>query len=142
LSLKAKAKALEPNQTDLHLLRSSEMNRFSKIAAATLITVAALAGAAANADDAVPSQAVSFGDLNLNSAQGAATLYKRIEAAARSVCPANGSDRQLERITSRQSCYDQAVARAVRQVNSSSLSAYYSAKTGHVVANLTADNVR
>jgi UrcA family protein len=116
------------------------MNTFSKIAAATLIAVAALAGTAANAEDAVPSQAVKYGDLNLSSAQGAATLYKRIEAAARGVCPASG--RQIDQITSRQSCYDQAIARAVRQVNSSTLTAYYSAKTGHVVANLTADNVR
>jgi UrcA family protein len=116
------------------------MNTFSKIAAATLITVAAFAGAAANAEDAVPSQAVKYGDLNLSSAQGAATLYKRIEAAARGVCPpANG--RQIDQIASQKSCYDQAIARAVRQVNSSTLSAYYSAKTGHVVANL-ADNVR
>ncbi len=118
------------------------MNTFTKIAAATLISVATFASVAASADDAVPSKAVSFADLNLNSAQGAATLYQRIQAAARSVCLTNGSERQLERITSQQTCFDQAVARAVRQVNSATLSAYYSAKTGHVVANLTADNVR
>ena len=120
------------------------MKKSTKIVIAALITVAAFAGAiaSANAADSVPTQAVSYGDLNLSSAQGAATLYKRIQAAARSVCPVGGSDRELQRVISRQSCYDQAVARAVRQVNSSSLSAYYSAKTGHVVANLTADNVR
>jgi UrcA family protein len=118
------------------------MKNFTKIAAATLIAVATLAGAAANADDAVPSQAVKFGDLNLNSEQGAATLYKRIVAAARNVCPSDESDRQLRPISVGQSCTDAAVARAVRQVNNNTLTSYYSAKTGHMVANLAANTVR
>jgi len=118
------------------------MKTFTKITAATLFAIAALSGATANAGDAVPSQVVKFGDLNLNSAQGAATLYTRILIAARNVCPGDDSDRQLRPIRSRQSCMDAAIERAVRQVNSSALSAYYSAKTGHVVANLMADNVR
>jgi UrcA family protein len=118
------------------------MNTFSKIAAATLFTVAALAGAAANAGDALPSLTVRYGDLNLSSPQGASTLYKRILIAARTVCPSDDSDRELRPISSRPSCTDEAVARAVRQVNNSSLSAFYSAKTGHVVANLASNNVR
>ena len=118
------------------------MNTFTKIAAATLITVSTFASTLAGADEAVHSQAVSFSDLNLDSTQGAATLYKRIQAAARSVCPNTGGDRQLEQTASRQKCFDEAVARAVRQIDSSSLSAYYSAKTGRMTANLTANNVR
>jgi len=118
------------------------MKNFTKIAAATLIAVATLASAAAYADNALPSQAVKFGDLNLNSAQGAATLYKRILAAARNVCPGDESDRQLGPISVRQSCTDEAVARAVRQINNTTLTSYYSEKTGHLVGTLAANTVR
>jgi UrcA family protein len=118
------------------------MKNFAKIAAATLIAVATLAGAAANADDAVPTQTVKFGDLNLNSEQGAATLYLRIKAAARNVCPGDQSDHQLRPISVRPSCTDEAIARAVRQVNNSTLTAYYSAKSGHLVGNLASNTVR
>jgi UrcA family protein len=117
------------------------MKTFTKLAAA-LITVATFAGTVAHADDKVPSLTVRYADLNLNSAEGAATLYKRILIAARTVCPGDESDRQLRPISVRPSCTDQSVARAVSQVNSSALNAYYNAKTGHVVATLTADNVR
>jgi len=127
------------------------MSKFTNIVAATLTTAVSLAAVAAlitanvltssivRADEAVPSKVVSFGDLNLHSEQGAATLYQRVQVAARGVCPSDASGRQLEQRAARQSCIDDAVARAVRQINNDSLNAYYSARTGHVVASL-ADN--
>ncbi len=118
------------------------MKTFAKIAAATLIVAATIVSATAGAEDAVKSQTVKYGDLNLTSSKGIATLYLRIESAAHNVCPGDDSDRQLHPIPGRESCFDASVARAVRQLNNSSLSAYYSAKTGHVMASLAANTVR
>jgi UrcA family protein len=60
---------------------------------------------------------VSYGDLDLASAQGAQTLHQRITAAARQVCEPEGLDlRDLKLYTVERSCMSQTVANAERKV--------------------------
>ncbi len=74
-------------------------NDFVRNAAAAAIAaviatgcLAAAAAPAAAAEAPVNSRAVSYGDLNLNTAKGRAALDARIRAAARQVCEAPGAD--------------------------------------------------
>ncbi len=83
-----------------------------------LACVSAMARAA---DEAFPSEVVRYADLNILSPAGALTLYHRIQAAARRVCPSEVvPDRQL--LGKDQSCYRHAVDEAVKRVDSASLS--------------------
>jgi UrcA family protein len=88
-----------------------------------------VAGVAAAADAAtpsaeVPSMTVHFADLDLTTEQGAHTLYRRLESAARYVCP-SADLRDLERSALSRSCQEQAIARAVQAVSSPRLAAVY-----------------
>ncbi len=84
---------------------------------------------AAHADEAIPHKAVSFKDLNLSSTEGAAVLYGRIKSAANEVC--GNQDRfNLSRAHTIQICINEAVSRAVAQVNSPVLTSLYQVKTG------------
>src|SRR5271168_3769706 len=59
---------------------------------------------------------VSYGDLNLDSEQGAKVMYARIRSAAGSVC-SSLEGRNLTEKKLWQGCFDNAVANAVGQVN-------------------------
>lgn len=91
------------------------------------IVGATAAGAASAADD-VPVLKVQYSADALDSDQGAKILYTRLVHAAEQVCPAEfiGSRLVSESV---QHCRDQAVARAVHQINNSRLAAVYSATT-------------
>jgi UrcA family protein len=84
---------------------------------------------AAQADEAVPHKVVRFKDLNLSNTEGAAVLYGRIKSAANEVC---GKRDRFELSQSRTIpiCINDAVSRAVAQVNSPMLTSLYNAKTG------------
>jgi UrcA family protein len=59
---------------------------------------------------------VAYGDLDLQTEQGASSLYKRLRVAAEQVCtPYQSID--LARRVAWQTCVDRAVASAVEQVN-------------------------
>jgi UrcA family protein len=67
---------------------------------------------------------VNFGDLNLDSPQGTQALYARLRNSAEDVCSSvEGRDLFFKRIW--QSCFDQAVAAAVMQVNKPGLTTLY-----------------
>ena len=86
---------------------------------------------AAQADEAVPHKLVSFKDLNTSSTEGAAVLYERIKSAANEVC--GKRDRvELSQSHAIQACINQAVSRAVAQINSPVLTSLYQVKTGKV----------
>ena len=88
--------------------------------------------AVARAGDAgydVPKQAVKFADLNLNSLEGASTLYRRIEQAAEHVCGGPTDIRELSAAVRVSSCKVHSVERAVDAVNSTVLTSLYLAKT-------------
>jgi UrcA family protein len=99
------------------------------LATAILGAVTAGSTAASKAGDLadVPSVTVHYGDLNLSTPQGAATLYSRIAAAAHQVCDSGRDDLALRQAT--RACIDKAVADAVVKVGHPELIAVYNAKT-------------
>ena len=112
---------------------------FSAFSAAVLITclfVVTNAFAGKPGDD-IPNETVKFQDLNVSSPAGVAELYQRIHAAARRVCRV-GEGRDLEMAQRAKTCANEAEARAVTQVGSAGLTAYYQMKTGRQAVTLTA----
>lgn len=78
---------------------------------------------AAAHDAEAPSIAVQYHSTDLNTPRGVAVLYRRIRAAASSVC--GSYDRVLlEEKLAWDRCVDEALARAVASVHSERLSAY------------------
>ena len=72
------------------------------------------------ASDEVPTVRVHYQDLDLSTEHGAATLYKRIEGAAKQVCPsASGLNVRASRLVDQ--CVARAIERAVADVNSPQL---------------------
>lgn len=72
---------------------------------------------------------VKYADLNLATSQGAEALYRRIRWAAERVCsPADVKD--LGALTSRKDCIEKAMAEAVTDVGSPTLTAVYEANQG------------
>jgi UrcA family protein len=76
------------------------------------------------------STVVSYGDLNLDSEQGAKVLYARIRSAAGSVCSSLES-RNLTEKKLWQGCFDNAVANAVGQVNNVRVTALHNQMINH-----------
>ena len=73
---------------------------------------------------------VGYGDLNLDTEQGAKVLYARLRGAARTVCAAF-EDRDFKRMTLWKSCFDKAVASAVVQINKSTVTALHNQAVNH-----------
>jgi len=90
----------------------------SMLAALTACMAVGVANVARSATpDAAPSIKVSYGDLDLRSAQGAHTLHARVTAAARQLCAPDGFDmRDLKLFTVERSCMSEAVTNAERKV--------------------------
>lgn len=85
-----------------------------------------LANAAPPQDD-VPSMVVRFGDLDLTRSDGIAALYGRLKNAAETVCaPQDAADLPSKRLF--ETCWTDALSRAVLKVNRASLTAYYCAR--------------
>jgi UrcA family protein len=90
---------------------------------------AGVAGAATlgdGAQDAAPKLAIRYAPQQLATDEGARALYRRLVSAAEEVCPGPVTGSHLLS-TSALRCRDQAVASAVRQVNSERLAQVYSA---------------
>jgi|SRR5882724_7332564 len=93
------------------------------------VAIAAWAGvtsssALADASQAeIPQQTVSYADLNLNSTQGIAALYRRVHAAARQVCSYYDS-RELALASRWRSCVTSASERAIAAANLPALTQY------------------
>jgi UrcA family protein len=95
--------------------------------AATLVLCGAIAlgafqATAHAADDALPSRRVSFADLDISTPAGAKVLYSRITAAAHQVCGVDGY-KDLSTMQWVNTCTDQAIDKAVKDVGSTALSA-------------------
>jgi UrcA family protein len=107
-------------------------NRFHSLIATSLFCVlsSGLAALPAAADSSEPLQVtVKFGDLDVSHPQGAAGLYLRIRAAARTVCsPYDGRGFSAKMLLD--ACVNKAIADAVTQVDKPALFAIYSAKRG------------
>lgn len=102
--------------------------RIRVLVAAAVIGALASNFAAATSDvNGAPAITVKFSDLDLAKPQGAAALYRRIQAAADTVCsPFEGRD--LTSIARQHACVHKAIADAVTAVNLPTLSAVYNAK--------------
>ena len=77
----------------------------------------------------VATRRVQFGDLDLTRSAGAATLYQRIQNAANAVCEPATSFGSRESILLARRCVEQSIARAVADVNASTLTSYYVSRT-------------
>ena len=97
------------------------------LAAVSMASVCALASAAG--PDPSLQRTVSFADLDINHPAGAAVLYQRIRAAAREVCRPT-SERDLAVAELARACVQDAIVRAVNEVNAPQLSQYHQTETG------------
>lgn len=73
----------------------------------------------------LPTKTVAYGDLNLESEQGAKVLYARLRRAAQDVCVPLEESRDLGRKVIWQKCVDNALAAAVKQINVPRVNALY-----------------
>ncbi|HVY83150.1 MAG TPA: UrcA family protein [Steroidobacteraceae bacterium] len=99
------------------------MNTLSKsiqVGVAGLLLATAVA-VPAHATDAVM---VRYDDVNLATPAGNAILYRRIEQAAKIVCPDYPAG-DVRRIRISRPCYQEAVAHAVASIHKPSLTAFY-----------------
>ena len=96
----------------MNAFRTGALSAAAMIASASLFSV----GAWAADVDAVPAVSVSYEGLDLSTKQGAQILYTRLQGAARQVC-SDFDGRELSRRAKWRACYNDALSRAVSQVN-------------------------
>ncbi len=98
-----------------------------KLSAFVLLAAGAaglIGSAAALADSDVPTERVSFADLNLSTDAGIEQLYGRLHQAALEVCSTPTiREREVESIAIVQACASRALAEAVHKVGSPRLTA-------------------
>jgi len=107
-------------------IRTHSMLSASVVAASFLTFGCAAMGGGVQAGEPAQSFStiVSYGDLNLDSEQGARVLYARIRNAAGRVC-SSLEGRDLSQKNLWQGCFDKAVASAVTQVNKTRVTALH-----------------
>ena len=93
------------------------------------IAAAAESAATVTAADGVPAKTVRYSDLNLTRARGITTLYHRITKAAEVVCD-SVNPRAPQNAARARICTQQAIARAVKQVNIPALALYHARIVG------------
>jgi UrcA family protein len=96
-------------------------------------TLAVAASSLAMAGDpvvTVKSEVVNYGDLRLISAVGAAQLYGRIRNAAERACGGPRDKQPLAMEARYRACVDEAITKAVDQVNQPVLTQFYETKKG------------
>ncbi len=95
----------------------------------------AMADAPVNTQVTVKSETVRYDDVRLISAVGAAVLYNRVRAAAERACGGPLETVPLQQRQSYKHCVDDAVAKAVADVNSPMLTWYLESKRGNTSEN-------
>jgi len=109
---------------------STDLLRAAAALTACLIVGASATAYAAAPTDPSPSVQVSYHDLDLATEQGTQALYARIVSAAHKVCEVRDI-RNLAEFAAASACREQAIARAVRDVNNPRLAALYTAHQRH-----------
>lgn len=112
-------------RTEINAIIAKSIVAISLAAALTGYSVSA--GAVASAVK-LRSVTIRYDELDLAKQQGVEALYVRIGSAARRVCRADSSSSLQDRANSG-NCYQDAIARAVEQVNLPTLTAIHVAKT-------------
>ena len=112
-------------------IKTQSLFTASVVAASFLAFGAAMVGRVQAAEPAQSyTTIVNYGDLNLDSEQGAKVLYARIRGAAGTVC-SSLEGRNLTEKKLWQGCFDNAVAGAVVQVNKTRVTALHNQMTNH-----------
>jgi UrcA family protein len=83
-------------------------------------------------DASAPAITIHYSDLDLAQPSGVQALYRRVSAAAKTVCE-RGSIRELAHYTRSQKCFDQAMNKAVEEIGLPQLNALYRQKTNRRV---------
>lgn len=106
-----------------------------KITLVLAASILSLASFAAQATTSAGSAAVEikFSDLDLNRKAGVATLFQRIQGAAKQVCAVHEGRRITEQ-RAHAACLDNAVLTAVARINRPMLSEFVAAQMGQTVA--------
>jgi len=108
----------------------SRKTRFRVTAILCGIALMNAAGAEAQLRLAEPvTKVVNYSDLNLNTPAGAQALYGRLRTAAVKVC-AQYEGLTLKAMSQQRACVDQALALAVKRVDSTTVTAYHLGRTG------------
>jgi UrcA family protein len=94
----------------------------------SMLAAGACSLAMADTQVSVKGEVVHYEDVRLISAVGAAVLYGRLRAAAQKACGLPPDNRQLSMEIKYRACVDDAVSKAVAQVNEPMLTQYYDSK--------------
>lgn len=97
------------------------------VAAAMVATLTATAAASNNP----PAMRLRFGDLDLTTQRGIATLYERLITAAEGVCGPAYITGSLIPTPAHVACKEKAIADAVVKIGRPALTQYYLARGGH-----------
>lgn len=105
-------------------LHPASWGRIARVLAAALVAIAVIGGIpmshaeeVADSSD-VPAISVKYSDLNLATESGSRILYRRLEAAAKHVCPDIGYVTELRQNREARQCIAAAVERAAKQIPS------------------------
>ena len=105
---------------------NNQSRSFASILATAIVAFAGVSkgGGALAAEPVTYSKTVTYGDLNLDSAQGASVLYARLHHAALEVCSPLES-KELSLRNAWQTCVNNALTSAVTQVNKPKVTALH-----------------
>jgi UrcA family protein len=98
--------------------------KFTMLALGAACLAAMGSASAATVDSDAPSLVVHYSSATLATQAGVHTLYQRLVQASRQVCP-DSSIRDLGADARVRQCRDQAIARAIREINNPQLAALY-----------------
>jgi UrcA family protein len=118
-----------PEKTIMNTITSTS---FRAVVAGTILSALAISFATVSGADertTVPQVRVSYADLDVSSAQGAAVLYRRIQGAAGNVCWRMYSSTEAYKL-SKDACLQKVISDAVSKVNAPALSAVFASKYG------------
>jgi UrcA family protein len=105
----------------------------SIVAVSFAAALAADSAATHAAEPAVRSIIVRYAELDLSKRQGIEILYERIRGAAKRVCRPDSGALAIHDRASWRDCYQDAIERAVKQVNVPTLTALHRTKTSSAV---------
>jgi UrcA family protein len=111
------------------LHRASE--RVSAGAAAIALTFLTLLTVDARADEPkanAPSITVSYSDVAFGNTEGAASVYRKLKAAARRVCHVNDGSKDLAIQIAAHDCYQDALENAVQKIDRPTLTALHASE--------------
>jgi len=121
-----------------HAVLTANRSALARLGAALLIAAGVLAMPLARAHDATDeiTVTVSYADLDLDTASGVATLYGRLQRAARAVCSRYDGDPLL--LHAFRLCTRNALGDAVQKVGRPALTAYHERTRGNLLPTIAA----